>query len=556
MRELALVKRYRHIARYREIANVLARHGFGFIIDQAGLRGFLSRRSLEEGKEGAGYLTPPERLLRALGELGPTFIKLGQILSTRPDLIPREYLVQLEKLQDQVPPYPFEQVEELLKRELDGDWERIFDYIDPIALASASIGQVHQAALHSGESVVIKVQRPGVEQVVETDIEILFDVARLLESRTAWGRHYSLVGVVEEFAYSLSGELDYSREGRNADRMSALLADDPRVVIPKVYWEFSTRRVLVMEYVEAIKISSLDRLQEEKIDRQAVARNLVETILKQVYDFGFFHTDPHPGNLAVLPDGRLVFMDFGQVGRLDDHIREQAVSMILSMVRYDVDGVMRGLLEIGVVHQRVDRAALRRDLTRLQEKYYGLPLAEIHVGEALRELVDLSFTYRIRIPSEFALAIKCLITTEGVLEQLDPQISLLVLAENFARGVLRKRLEPSSIKRSLSRVLLETLGLAQSIPRRTENVLSLLEEGEIKIQLEHRNLRPVARSVNTFTNRLSLSILIGSLVVGSSFIARSSEGFLRTIPIAEIGFIAAAAMSVWLILSIIRSGRY
>ncbi|MDH7479851.1 MAG: AarF/ABC1/UbiB kinase family protein [Syntrophomonadaceae bacterium] len=555
MRQLTLVKRYKHIGRYREIVNVLARHGFGFIIDQAGLRGFLSRRSLEEGRQ-AGYLTPPQRMLRALEELGPTFVKLGQILSTRPDLVPRDYLAQLEKLQDQVPPFPFEQVEELLRRELDGPWERVFARIEREPLASASIGQVHRAWVQSGESVVIKVQRPGVDQLVETDIEILFDVARLLEARTSWGKHYGLVAVMEEFAHSLAGELDYAREGRNADRLSALFAGDERVVIPRVYWEFSTRRLLTMEYVEAIKISSLDRLREEQIDLPTVARNLVESVLRQIYEFGFFHTDPHPGNLGVLPGGRLVYMDFGQVGRLDEAIREKAVNLILAMVRYDVDSVLRSLLDIGVVQHRVDRAALRRDLARLQEKYYGMPLAEIQVGEALRELVELSFVYNVRIPSEFAMAIKCLITTEGVLEQLDPQISMLELAENFARQVLRRRLEPSRIRRSLTRVLLETLGLAQSLPRRADNVLGMMEEGEIKLQLEHHNLRPLVRSVNTFTNRLALSILIGSLVIGSSFIARTADSFLRKIPIAEIVFVAAAAVSIWLILSIVRSGRY
>ncbi|NPV89446.1 MAG: AarF/ABC1/UbiB kinase family protein [Firmicutes bacterium] len=556
MKRLTLARRSKHLSRYREIVNVLARHGYGFIADQAGLRGLLSRHSLEEGDRGAGVMTPPQRLIKALGELGPTFIKLGQLMSTRPDIVPRDYLVELEKLQDQVPAFPFEQVEELLQRELELDRDQVFQSIEPVPLASASIGQVHRARLKTGEDAVVKVQRPDVERIIETDVEVMFDVARLLEARTAWGKHYGLVGIMEEFAHSLLGELDYGREGRNADRMAQLFAGDQRVAIPRVFWEISTRRVLVMEYVDFIKISSVDRLREEKIDPRVVARNLVESVLMQVYEFGFFHTDPHPGNLGVLPEGRLLLMDFGQVGRIDEPTREKAVDLILAMVRYDAEGVMKSLLEIGIVRDRVDRASLRRDLVRLQDKYYGLPLVEIHVGEALKELVDLSFTYRVRIPSEFVLAIKCLMTTEGVLEQLDPKLSLLEMAEGFAKGVLRKRMEPARLKKTLSKTLLEMTGLAQSIPRRTENVLSLIEAGEVKLQLEHHNLRPLSRSVNTFTNRLSLSILIGSLVIGSSFIARSTDGFLRTIPIAEIGFIAAAAMSVWLILSIIRSGRY
>lgn len=553
---MAFVRHYRHLGRYREIANVLARYGFGMLVDQLGLRGLLVSRSMSEGKERETRLTGPRRLLGALQELGPTFVKLGQILSTRPDLLPRDYIEELEKLQDTVPPFPFPQVEELLERELGLPWSEIFASLSPSPLASASIGQVHLAQLKSGETVVVKVQRPGVERIIEVDLEILFDLARVLETRTAWGKQYGLVSIVEEFSRSLSAELDYSQEGRNADRMAGLFKDDPRVVIPRVYWEYSTRRVLVMEYLEAIKISDTERLKAAGYNCPRIAQHLVEIILKQIYEFGFFHTDPHPGNLGVLAGERLVLMDFGQVGHMSQDTREKAVDMVLAMVRYDVDGVMRSLLEIGVVQHRVDRASLRRDLSFLQEKYYGLPLAQIKVGEALRELVDLSFKYQIRIPPEFVLAIKCLITTEGVVQQLHPQISMLELAENFARQVLRRRFELRNVRRSVEHSLLEVWYLLRSLPRRWENVLGLLEEGEIKIVLEHKNLPDFSSRLSRISNRLVLSILLGSLIIGSSLMAqRSPGGLFQNLPVAEIGFTIAAAIGFWLVISIIRSGR-
>ncbi|NLK50854.1 MAG: AarF/ABC1/UbiB kinase family protein [Syntrophomonadaceae bacterium] len=553
---MPLVKRYRHLGRYREIANVLARHGFGYLIDQAGLRNLLHRRSIREGTEREERRTAPQRMFQALNELGPTFVKMGQILSTRPDLIPRDFMDQLVKLQDRVTPFSYTLVQEIFYEEQEKPLDELFSEFDPEPIASASMAQVHRARLHSGELVVVKVQRPDIQRTIEIDLEILFDLARMLEARTVWGKHYGLVDIVEEFSQTLRAELDFSLEGRNADRFHKLFADDPTVVIPQVYWDFSSRRILVIEYIEGTKLMPSE-LRKAGYNLERVAQHLVNAILKQIYYFGFFHADPHPGNLAVLPGERIVFMDFGQVGRIDQATREKAVNLVLAMVRYDVDGVLRGLLDIGVVHRKINRSALRRDLSRLQQKYYGLPLAEIPVGQALQELIDLSFRYEIRIPAEFALAIKCLITNEGVLQELDPTISLIELAEPLARGIIRQRLAPQAIRKTLTRTVQELWDFTHRVPRQVENVLGLLEEGEIKLQLEHQNLPRFFGRLNTIANRISLSILIASLIVGSSLIVKQvPESFLATLPIAEIGYLVAVAMGFWLVVSIVRSGRY
>ena len=554
---MPLLKRFRNLTRLREIANVLSRHGFGYLFDQAGLRDLLHRRSMVEGAERQGKLTTPQRMFFAINELGPTFIKIGQIISTRPDLVPWPYLEQLEKLQDMVPPFPAEQVEEIFRQDQQKPLAEVFVGFDPVPIASASIAQVHRARLMTGESVVIKVQRPDIQRVIEMDLEILFDLARLLEARTAWGKHYGLVDTLEEFAQALRAELDFASEGRNADRFYNLFADDPGVVIPKVYWEYSSRQFLVMEYIDGIKMTATEQLRLEGFDLQQIGRNFVNAILRQIYVFGFFHSDPHPGNLAVMPGAKIVFMDFGQVGRVDELTREKAVNLVLAMVRYDVDDVMRGLLDIGVVRRKVNRTALRRDLNRLQQKYYGLPIAQIEVGVALQELVDLSYRYEIKIPAEFALAIKCLVTSEGVLQQLDPKISLLELAEPFARRIVRQRMAPKEIQRSLTRAALEFWNVTHRVPKQVENVLGLMEEGELKVQLEHQNLHRFSGRLNIMANRLALSVLIGSLIIGSSLIVNRAPGaFLSRLPIAEIGYIAAAAMGFWLVVSIFRSGRF
>lgn len=554
---MVLGRRYRHLARYREVANILAKHGFGYLIGQLGLRELLPRWSERVQTKQRARLTAPQRVFYALEELGPTFVKLGQILSTRPDLIPREYIVELERLQDDVPPFPFEQVQEVIRQDQGKEITELYREFQPTPLASASIGQVHRAVLISGEEVVVKVQRPMIQQVIETDLEIMFDLARLLEARTSWGKFYRLVDIVEEFATSLLAELDYTVEGRNADRFKKMFTDDPTVYIPQVYWEYSTKRVLILEYVEAIKVSAVERLIRAGYSREKVAQNAVNALLKQIYVYGFFHADPHPGNLGVLPGERIVFMDFGQVGRIDAATREKAVDMILAMVRYDVGGVMRSLLDIGIAQHTVNKQVLRRDLTRLQEKYYGLPLSQISVGEALQELVDLSFKHQIRIPAEFTMVIKSLITMEGLVKQLDPKISMLDVAEPFARKLVRGRLTAQRLQRRALEALGELYGIMTRVPQQVENILGQVEEGELRLQLEHRNLNRVMQRLNIIANRIALSIMIAGLIVGSSLIAqRADAGSLWSLQIAEGGFVVAMAMGLWLIVAIFRTGRF
>ncbi|NLU50860.1 MAG: AarF/ABC1/UbiB kinase family protein [Syntrophomonadaceae bacterium] len=535
--------------RYREVANTLARHGFGFLFDRLGVQGPVQPRRGE-------LTTAPERVRLVLEELGPTYIKLGQLLSTRPDLISREYIKELEKLQDQVPPFSFAQVREVLAAE-GLVIEEHFAEFQAEPLASASIGQVHQAILKSGEKVVVKVQRPGIEKVVETDLEILYELVGLVQRRTSWGRLYHLTGIVDEFAEALRKEMDFAQEGRNADKFRKNFQGDPNVVIPRVYWEYTTRRVLVLEYISGVKVSDFSELVKAGFDLKRVAGHIVQALFNQVYDHGFFHADPHPGNIAIASGEKVVFYDFGQVGTVDEVLKEGCMDLVMAMVRYDVNGVTRAVLQIGIATQHVNREELRRDISRLQQKYYGMPLSQIQMGQALAELVQLSFKYQVRVPPELSLMVKMMMTIEGLLTRLDPGLSIVELAEPFGRQILRKRFTPQKLKQGLWDMFIDHFLVARNLPRKVETIACLMEEGELKVKLEHTNLNRITAIIDVVSNRVSLSIIIAAIVVGSSLIvATRREGFMPGFPLVELGFFSAVVLGLFLAYSIIRSGKY
>lgn len=541
----------RHMRRYREIANVLARHGFGFLSDQLGLK-----RKKRKGKAYVRPNTAPERARMVLEELGPTYVKLGQLLSTRPDLVPPPFIKELEKLQDNVPPFPFSQVVEVLREE-GIEIDQTFSEFEEQPIASASIAQVHRAVLHSGELVAVKVQRPGVKDTITTDLEILFELARMAEKRTSWGRLYQVVAIVREFANAILAELDFVHEGRNADTFRTNFAKDKNVLIPKVYWSLTTSRVLVMEYLGGIKVSDLEELRKAGIDLEKVATRIVESFFSQVYEHGFFHADPHPGNIAVTRDCRIIYYDFGQVGTVDEILKERGMDLVLAMIRYDVGGVTRALLQLGIGTGHVDKQALRRDVAKLQKKYYGVPLASINLGEAMAELVQLSFKYRVRVPPELSLMVKMLMTCESLVSQLDPSLSIVEIAEPLGNKILRKRYTPERIRHKMRDLALEYALIVQELPREIHDVVEQLAEGDLKIRLEHTNLRDLASKADVASNRLSLAIVIGSLIIGTSLVIKGHpESFLAHIPLAEVGFVLAAVLGLFLVYSIMQRGRY
>jgi len=545
-----------HISRYREVANVLIKHGFGFLFDRFSLRrilGIWKPVGWEIGVEGFGS---PQRLRCALEELGPTYVKLGQLLSIRPDLLGPEYITELEKLQNEVPAFTYDEVLEVC-RESGLCLEQDFQFVNPIPLAAASIAQVHEAVLNNGDKVVLKVQRPGIEKIIDTDLMILADMGRLLERRTSWGKLYQVSKIVDELGGALRNELNFEQEARNADLFRTNYQNDRNVQIPKVYWDYSSKRVLTLEYLNGIKISDFAGLKKANYSTAQIAKNLLDALFKQIYEEGFFHADPHPGNIAISSSQQIIFYDFGQVGVIDEVLKEHCIDLLLSMVRYDVNGVTRSLLAIGISSQYVNREELRRDVAKLEQKYYGLPLAQIRLGVALAELLELSTRYQVRIPAELSLLVKMLMTIESIISQLDPQLSIVDIAEPYGRRVVLRRYSPSRIKSGLQRVALDYGRIIKDFPRDLENILSLISEGEFKIKMEDVNLNKMTAKFDIMSNRLSLAIIVASIIIGTSLIAEKlNSRIISTIPVVELGFMAAMILGLFLAYSIIKSGKY
>lgn len=546
-----------HLMRFREVASILVKYGFGFIFDR------FTRRRLKNTEADYDHPTvdggqPPNMarsLRKAFEELGPTFVKLGQLLSVRPDLLGPEYIREFEKLQNDVPAFSYEEVLQVFSEEsLSVD---SFADFDPVPMAAASMAQVHEAILLTGEKVVVKIQRPGIERQVEMDLEIMTELAGLLEKRTKWGRFYRVTELVEEIGQALRNELDFSKEARNADIFYKNFAQNPLVRIPKVYWQYSTRRVLTLEYIDGIKVSDLMGLRKADYNTERIAKHLVDALFKQVYEDGFFHADPHPGNIAIAEGEVVIFYDFGQVGVVDNVLREKCVNLLISMMRYDSYAVTRTLLEIGIGSQRVNREEFRRDVSRLQSKYYGMPIADINVGEALEELLDLSIKHQIRLPAELSLLVKMLMTVESMVTQLDPTLSIVDMAEPYGKKVLLKKMSPGHARDSIKEVILDYAALVQSMPRDLDHILKQLAEGDLKINMEHINLKRLISRLDIMSNRLSLAVILASIIIGSSLVVDNSRSkILEQIPLVEGGFIIALILGLFLVYSIIRSGRY
>lgn len=554
--ELGFRRRYRHLKRYREIANVMVRHGFGYAVHELGLGDLVSLpRRLLTGREEPVH-TRGARLRRALEELGPTFIKLGQVLATRSDLLAPDLVEELSRLLDQAPPFPLSEVLTQVEGELGRPVHEVFARFEPEPLAAASIGQVHRATLPSGEEVVVKVQRPGITGIISTDLEILYDLARWADRHTAWGKIYGFTGLVEEFERTMQEETDYTAEARHIDTFRRHFRDDPHIYVPEVYWEYTTRRLLTMEYLDGVRITDVGGLAALNVEPRVLARRVVHAVLKQILIDGFFHADPHPGNLLVLKSRQIAFLDFGMVGRLGEQTRLRIARLVLGLVNKNTPEVVRAVLSLNVVPRQADLASLRQDIDRLRAKYYDVPLQDLRLADSLAELMKLAYKYKIRVPKEFTMMVKALVTTEGVVARLDPELSLARIAGPFGRRLLAERYRPRHLKRVLGRGLAEYAQTFLEMPRRLHEVLELLARGELKVQQENPSLERVLFRASGMVNRIIFGIVVAALFMGSSTLAATGYRFFGGLPLAEVGFVLAGFMGFWLLIAILRSGRF
>jgi ubiquinone biosynthesis protein len=555
-------RRIRHINRYREVATVLARHGFGLIVEEMGLINLLSlpKRVFHKDEE-VDPQTIGKRLKKALEELGPTYVKMGQIASTRPDILP-EYLIQeLEKLQDQVTPFSFNEVSRIIQEELGAPPQEIFQEFGTIPLAAASIGQVHYAVLKTGEEVAVKIQRPSIAQTIETDLEILLDLAGLAERRSEWAEHYHVREMVDEFARSLRSELDYSIEGRNAEKIGKQFKENHVIRIPKVYWEYSNKKVLTLEYIRGTKLSHVEELEKLGYERKAIAEELIRAMFKQILIDGFFHGDPHPGNIFVLPGQVISFIDFGMVGRLSPDMKFHFSSLVIGMMRQKTEDMIDAVFEMGIAPPDIDRSSLFRDVDLLREKYLDVPLSQVHLGEAVNDLFHIAFRHRILIPSDLVLLGKALLSLEGIVEQLDPNISIIHIAEPFGRQLLIERYKPTVLAEKAWHNLKDYAELIVDLPKQTKSLLNTIQRGKTRLEIVIPELEIFLRKLDRIGNQLSFSIILLSFsIIMCGLVIASALGqeplVFWHIPAIEAGSLVAAIMFLLLIFSIFRSGRF
>jgi len=551
-----------HLARYRHIMSVLIKYGFEEVAGLVARRfrvGLGSKGIPTNRSEEMLQVSAARRLRMAMEELGPTFIKLGQLLSTRPDLIPAEFVEEFERLQDQVTPERPEIIREEIRRQLGAYPEELFAAFEVEPIAAASIAQVHRVRLKDGRIGAMKIRRPGIVKVIRTELEILEDFAALLKRRLRNGDVIDPQRMVREFAQAVLKEVDLSRERKNLQRFGRNFADDPTVHVPAVFEEYCTEAILMMEFIEGIKPSQIEQLRAEGYDTKEIARRGADFVLKQVFDFGFFHTDPHPGNFLIMKGNVLAPLDFGQVGRLSRPDRELMQAIVLSIVSGDVTRVLQALERAEMIEERTDILELRRDLEDLLDNYSNMPLKDIPFGEAIRRGFEIIRSHHIQPPRDFTLMLKCLMTIESFARGLDPDFQIINHLKPYARRFTMESYKPSGVLRQLGKAVQGAGELAGRFPEDAAAILSKVRRGQFHIHIHHEHLDELERTMDNSSNRLSFAIIIAALLIASSLLVAQEGtvlGLLSLEALGIAGYLTAAVVGVWLLVLILQGRRF
>jgi ubiquinone biosynthesis protein len=554
------LKIYRNIRRYRRIISTLVKYGFEDIVDRLRVEflfRFGKKLSFKQEKRSILQKSLAERLRLAFEELGTTFIKLGQILSLRPDIIPEDFTNEFSKLQDRVPPFPALDAREIVESQLKSPLDGLFRSFSEEPVAAASIAQVHRGITKRGEPVAVKIQRPGIRDTIETDLDILFDLANLAEQSVPSLKLYNPVKLVEEFATNIRRELDFNREGRSIELFRKNFEGDSTVYIPKVYWDLTTNSVLTVELIEGVKVSEREKLLAAGFDLRTIAANGAKLLLRQIFEHGFFHADPHPGNIFIIGDNVIVPLDYGLVGYVDDEMRQKIATALLALANRDVNRLTRVFIEMGFVDQTDDLAGFREDLKGFIDTYYNVPLEQINLGRALLEMIGLVRRYNLRIPTDFAVMAKALITVEALGRELCPDFEMMTIAEPFIKRLYVKKFDP---KRNLEQLLDATYDyshLFRMMPSELASILTKINSGRLTVQFEAKGMNQLITELDRSSNRLSFSVIIAGILVGSSLIVNLKVGpFLFGLPvIGLVGYFIAGVLGLWLVVAIMRSRR-
>jgi ubiquinone biosynthesis protein len=538
----------RDLPRYRQILASLIRYGYRDVVTALHLEGLV--RPIERVALGAEP-TPhdrPRRLRLVCEDLGPTFVKLGQLLSTRPDLLPEAYTTELAFLRDEVRPFPFAEAEAILAEDLGCPPATIFSSIDPEPVASASISQVHRATLPDGRVLAIKIRRPGIDKVVRADLDILRHLSHLAERHLPLLAPYGPVAIAHEFERSLNRELDLSIERRTMERCQVQLESDAFAHVPAVYKEYSSSRVLAMEFIGGVGVNDMGGLERLGVEPAEIAVRGARLLLTQIFRFGFFHADPHPGNLRVLPGGVIAPLDYGLFGQLDVRTRERISDLLMGLLAQDTDRVLRALESLDIRGEQAEPRALRRDVGELVAAYSDLTLDNINLGLLLRELISLIRTHHLRIPPDLVLLIRALVEIESVGRKLDPHFDIARQVEPFIREINVRRFHPWRLLTQAARTAEDFQRIATLLPELLGQSLDSIKRGELTVRFDLHNFENLVRQLNRASNTLAAGIIIAGLLVGSSLIVRSGVA----VSLGYGGFAGAVFLGLWLIWNMFR----
>ena len=592
MRLLNLNRKLKSAKRLPEIVSVFARHGFGHILSQIFERGRTSRFSLrsvftrrarggshpqksrwwsfrrtkkdsDENTSGT-LLSVPERLRLAFEELGPTFVKLGQVLSTRVDILSElvgqeealAWSTEFQKLQRHAQPFDFSEVRTTIEQEFKMPLEKVFSTYEQQPFAAASIAQVHAATLETGESVVVKVQRPRVATIIQTDLNLLMELAERLENRDPEMHLFKPTELVREFSRSIRKEIDFTIEATNTDAFYQRFATSSKVKIPRVHWDFTNRRVLTLERIDGVPINAIAQLDEMGFDRTELAETLVEIFYTQVLSDGFFHADPHPGNVFVLEDGRIGLVDFGMVGRISDDMLRHICNWLSAVLTKDVDAVVRSYIRMGILGDETDIAALKLEMNDFLERYFNMPPSRLRLGEVIHEVFNASLRHQIHVPPAFLMLGKTVATVESVVMKLNPDFKILEFSQPYISQFLVQNFGSKRWERQLADSVEDFTELARDMPLQLHRILQKLQRGSLKFELEHLSLEAVIKAFDRVINRVAFSLIIASLIVGSSIILQGVEIWEWKFFLGIMGYLTATFFGVGLVISILRSGRF
>ncbi|RAL20449.1 ABC transporter [Lujinxingia litoralis] len=517
------------IKRLRTISSVLTRHGFSAVARRAGLGRFVGDGGLSRGEDafeevegveeliGADRSEAAVRFRRVLEDLGPTFVKLGQVLSTRPDLVPKEFLEELRKLQDAVSPMPMEAIRRQVESSLGATLEELFESFEEKPLAAASIGQVHRARLPDGTAVVVKVQRVGVGEQIRSDLDLLYYLARFLEATVEEIELYSPTAIVQEFERAILAELDFRQEARNVQEFGRNFAEVPQVSVPHVYEELTTSEVMTMEFVQAGKLASVEGGSELA---DTVLHNLLDAMVKMVLYDGFFHGDPHPGNIMVREDGSLIFIDFGLVGRLSSRQQDDLIGLILNVLTGDVDAIARALLEMGDPVGRVNLREFRADVERVRNKYISATVGDFDVSQFIQEVMDAAQYHRIRLNPNYAVLVKTAATIEGIMRRLKPDLDVMAIGLPYARDLALKKYSARKLAQSALSAAVGVSSFVTKVPQQLDQVLMDLEGGNLTVTVRNASLDQLGEVLNTLGTRLFLGVIASGLAVVAAMLLR------------------------------------